>query len=61
VDNCRYPTEDDKKLFMDAFNLTLMQVNNWFINARYDSLMENHKEGIYHLSSDVGCMLGVQS
>ncbi|KAM4731589.1 LOW QUALITY PROTEIN: homeobox protein PKNOX1.1 [Anableps anableps] len=29
-----YPTEDEKKQIASQTNLTLLQVNNWFINAR---------------------------
>lgn len=29
-----YPTEDEKKIIAAQTNLTLLQVNNWFINAR---------------------------
>lgn len=29
-----YPTEDEKKTIAAQTNLTLLQVNNWFINAR---------------------------
>ncbi|KAG7259930.1 hypothetical protein CRUP_014139, partial [Coryphaenoides rupestris] len=29
-----YPTEDEKKQIATQTNLTLLQVNNWFINAR---------------------------
>ena len=29
-----YPTEDEKKAIAAQTNLTLLQVNNWFINAR---------------------------
>lgn len=29
-----YPTEDEKKIIALETNLTLLQVNNWFINAR---------------------------
>lgn len=29
-----YPTEDEKKQIAAQTNLTLLQVNNWFINAR---------------------------
>uniref|UniRef100_A0A3P9PMQ4 Pbx/knotted 1 homeobox 1.2 n=1 Tax=Poecilia reticulata TaxID=8081 RepID=A0A3P9PMQ4_POERE len=29
-----YPTEDEKKQIAGQTNLTLLQVNNWFINAR---------------------------
>ncbi|CAH8443628.1 unnamed protein product [Dicrocoelium dendriticum] len=29
-----YPTEDEKRLIANQTNLTLLQVNNWFINAR---------------------------
>ncbi|XP_016895421.1 homeobox protein PKNOX1 isoform X1 [Cynoglossus semilaevis] len=29
-----YPTEDEKKQIANQTNLTLLQVNNWFINAR---------------------------
>ncbi len=29
-----YPTEDEKKLIADQTNLSVLQVNNWFINAR---------------------------
>lgn len=29
-----YPTEDEKKVIAQQTNLTLLQVNNWFINAR---------------------------
>lgn len=29
-----YPTEDEKKQIASQTNLTLIQVNNWFINAR---------------------------
>ncbi|XP_053352502.1 homeobox protein PKNOX1.1 isoform X1 [Clarias gariepinus] len=29
-----YPTEDEKKQIAHQTNLTLLQVNNWFINAR---------------------------
>lgn len=29
-----YPTEDEKKTIATQTNLTLLQVNNWFINAR---------------------------
>ncbi|XP_074596380.1 homeobox protein PKNOX2-like [Brevipalpus obovatus] len=29
-----YPTEDEKKAIAAETNLTLLQVNNWFINAR---------------------------
>ncbi|KAG7467286.1 hypothetical protein MATL_G00151750 [Megalops atlanticus] len=29
-----YPTEDEKKQLATQTNLTLLQVNNWFINAR---------------------------
>lgn len=29
-----YPTEDEKRMIAAQTNLTLLQVNNWFINAR---------------------------
>ncbi|XP_062861720.1 homeobox protein PKNOX1.1 [Trichomycterus rosablanca] len=29
-----YPTEDEKKQIASQTNLTLLQINNWFINAR---------------------------
>lgn len=29
-----YPTEDEKRQIASQTNLTLLQVNNWFINAR---------------------------
>lgn len=29
-----YPTEDEKRQIASETNLTLLQVNNWFINAR---------------------------
>lgn len=29
-----YPTEDEKRNIAAQTNLTLLQVNNWFINAR---------------------------
>lgn len=29
-----YPTEDEKRHIAAQTNLTLLQVNNWFINAR---------------------------
>jgi hypothetical protein len=29
-----YPTEDEKKDMAERYNLTINQVNNWFINAR---------------------------
>jgi hypothetical protein len=29
-----YPTEDEKRQIAAQTNLTLLQVNNWFINAR---------------------------
>ncbi len=29
-----YPTEDEKRSIASQTNLTLLQVNNWFINAR---------------------------
>lgn len=29
-----YPTEDEKRAIASQTNLTLLQVNNWFINAR---------------------------
>lgn len=29
-----YPTEDEKRTIAAQTNLTLLQVNNWFINAR---------------------------
>jgi hypothetical protein len=29
-----YPTEDEKRQIAGQTNLTLLQVNNWFINAR---------------------------
>ncbi|CAK9303616.1 unnamed protein product [Gordionus sp. m RMFG-2023] len=29
-----YPSEDEKKIIMNQTNLSLIQVNNWFINAR---------------------------
>lgn len=29
-----YPTEDEKRAIAAQTNLTLLQVNNWFINAR---------------------------
>jgi len=29
-----YPTEEEKKQIATKTNLTLIQVNNWFINAR---------------------------
>ena len=29
-----YPTEEEKKQIASKTNLTLIQVNNWFINAR---------------------------
>lgn len=29
-----YPTEDEKRTLATQTNLTLLQVNNWFINAR---------------------------
>ncbi|KAL0489714.1 hypothetical protein AKO1_011421 [Acrasis kona] len=29
-----YPSDDDKKVLMSKTNLTMTQVNNWFINAR---------------------------
>lgn len=29
-----YPTEDEKRQIATQTNLTLLQVNNWFINAR---------------------------
>lgn len=29
-----YPTEDEKRQIASDTNLTLLQVNNWFINAR---------------------------
>ncbi|KAJ3592091.1 hypothetical protein NHX12_007220 [Muraenolepis orangiensis] len=32
--NHPYPTEDEKKQIATQTNLTLLQVNNWFINAR---------------------------
>ncbi|ESN90177.1 hypothetical protein HELRODRAFT_148447, partial [Helobdella robusta] len=29
-----YPTEEEKKSLADHTNLSALQVNNWFINAR---------------------------
>jgi len=29
-----YPTEDEKRLLMDQTHLSVLQINNWFINAR---------------------------
>ncbi len=29
-----YPTEDEKRAISQKTNLSLLQVNNWFINAR---------------------------
>lgn len=29
-----YPSEEEKKLIAEQTNLSLLQVNNWFINAR---------------------------
>lgn len=29
-----YPTEDEKRAISSKTNLSLLQVNNWFINAR---------------------------
>jgi hypothetical protein len=29
-----YPTEDEKRIISRKTNLSLLQVNNWFINAR---------------------------
>jgi hypothetical protein len=37
-----YPTESDKKEFMASTNMTLVQINNWFGNARR-RLLKKHK------------------
>ena len=34
LDQHPYPTEDEKRAIATQTNLTLLQVNNWFINAR---------------------------
>lgn len=40
-----YPSEDDKLQLMNQTGLSLVQVSNWFINARRRSLPPNHRKG----------------
>ncbi|XP_065226530.1 homeobox protein PKNOX2-like isoform X2 [Planococcus citri] len=53
-----YPTEDEKKQIAAQTNLTLLQVNNWFINARRRILQPmldasaSDKKGTSNVASD---------
>lgn len=40
-----YPTEDEKQQLVEQTGLSIVQVSNWFINARRRSLPPNHRRG----------------
>ncbi|XP_075589985.1 homeobox protein unc-62 [Dermatophagoides farinae] len=46
-----YPTEDEKRTIASETNLTLLQVNNWFINARrriLQPMLDSANNSIHH-------------
>lgn len=50
-----YPTEDEKRAIAAQTNLTLLQVNNWFINARrriLTPMLEHASDGSCKLNSN---------
>lgn len=42
-----YPTEEDKHRLVDQTGLSLIQVSNWFINARRRSIPPSHRRSKY--------------